>query len=132
MGMFDEVSIEAATPDPEAQGLRFQTKDFDCTMAQYTITADGRLVHHTTRYESVPEHEQPYYGTPEWERGGLVRLFGMLRSVPTGDVEIPHHGDINLYASIGDWNKPDCKWFDYRARFTNGRLESITRVGEDE
>lgn len=47
MGMFDDIICEA--PLPEIPGVphpgdSFQSKDFDCELNRYTITADGKLV----------------------------------------------------------------------------------------
>jgi hypothetical protein len=43
----------------------------------------------------------PYYGTPEWERGGIVRLFGMVREKSARDVILDDfHGDIIFYDSV--------------------------------
>ena len=60
MGMFDEIRCEYPLPDAIVQDETFQTKSFDREMSHYTITADGRLIHHTERWESVPEEERPY------------------------------------------------------------------------
>lgn len=54
MGMFDDITCEHALPgDPQPPGKDFQTKDFDCLMDKYTITADGWLLKDG---ESVPFH----------------------------------------------------------------------------
>src|SRR5690348_10030584 len=48
MGMFDEVICEhplpGTPPDFIEAGHPFQTKDLDCAMDVYQITADGRLM----------------------------------------------------------------------------------------
>lgn len=44
MATFDWVTVEYKLPDPEAQGLYFQTQDFDCTYAEYKIDVDGRFL----------------------------------------------------------------------------------------
>lgn len=45
MGMFDYINVEAALPDgyQDMQHKEFQTKDLECYLLSYTITADGRL-----------------------------------------------------------------------------------------
>lgn len=83
MGMFDDITCEQPLPaEPKPPGTSFQTKDFDCDMDQYTITADGLLLKHG---ESVP-----------------------------------FHGMLNFYTFT-----PDSMWFEYEAKFTDGRLVSI-------
>ncbi len=131
MGMFDELTIEYPFPDPEFQGDTFQTKDLECMMDRYTITADGSLVHHQTHYEDVPEEERPNYGKPEWEKGAFYRAMGMLKVVPDGDVVLSDmHGDIYISASR-DANK-DWRYYQWRVRFTHGKVESITLVDSPE
>src|SRR5919199_863327 len=127
MGLFDEITCKYPLPDPVVQDEIFQTKSFDPIMDRYTITEDGRLILHSVRYESVPEEERPYYGTPEWDKP-LGQLIGFMRSVPTGDVEIPYHGDIVFYTSIGSHEEGTFEWFEYKARFTEGRLQWIKRL----
>lgn len=127
MGMFDYIRCEYPLPIPEMQDRSFQTKFADwCYLDDYTITKDGRLIHHTTRSEVVPEAERPYPNAPE---GSLLGICGMLRRVPTGDVEIPYHGDIVFY----DWRVPGqhTDLVDFVARFTNGRVEWIRVDGEE-
>jgi len=128
MGMFDELRCEFPLPDPIVQDEIFQTKDLERLLDRYTITSDGRLILHQVRYEEVPEKERPYYGTPEWKRGGLIQFLGSLRPVPVGAVEIPFHGDIVFYTFLE--NRPEKEWFEYRARFTDGRLQWIRREEE--
>ena len=44
MGMFDDLRCEVEIPgDPKPQHCHFQTKDFDCFLDKYTITAAGTL-----------------------------------------------------------------------------------------
>ena len=127
MGMFDEIKSEYPLPDSPIQNESFQTKCLDCLMQNYTITADGLLIHHTEKYECVPEEERPYFGKPEWETS-FGKLCGSLKSVPTGDVEIAHHGDVFFYTSTGSGETGDYEWFKYQARFTDGRLQWIKRI----
>ena len=129
MGMFDELHCEFPLPDAVVQNKEFQTKSFECLLDRYTITSDGRLILHQVEYEPVPEEERPHYGTPEWEKNPLAQIMGSLRSVPIGDVEIPFHGDVIFYTSLG--NGPDSERFEYRARFTEGQLQWIKRQREE-
>lgn len=128
MGMFDEIKYEYPLPDATVQDETFQTKSFDRVLTLYTITADGRLIEHTTRMEVVPEAERPHFGMPKWEHDSLYRSIGSLRSVPTGDVVVPHHGDIFFYTSTGSREDGTFEWYEYQARFTEGRLQWVKRV----
>ncbi|MDE2899501.1 MAG: hypothetical protein OXN15_00525 [Chloroflexota bacterium] len=42
MGLFDDVRIECPLPEGYPNAV-YQTKDLDCTLSHYRITADGRL-----------------------------------------------------------------------------------------
>ena len=42
MGMFDDVHVDY--PLPDCSYTEFQTKDLECTLEQYTISADGKLL----------------------------------------------------------------------------------------
>ena len=128
MGMYDNIKCDYPLPDTEVQCEIFQTKDFDCLMEDYTITNEGKLIHHTVRIEEVPEQEREYYGKPEWDEKPFVRMFGCIRSIPAGDVEVPFHGDIYFYTYLGDINSNDKERYEYMAGFTRGLLTSIKRV----
>lgn len=106
----------------------FQTKDFDCLMEHYTITKDGRIVHHTVRMEAVPEEERPYYGKPQWKKGGMYQLAGCMRSVSTGDVYLDITDTIHFYTTVGDVNSNNWDWYEWEAKFVDGKLKSVTRV----
>ena len=108
----------------------FQTKSFHREMDRYTITADGRLIHHITGWESVPEEERPYYGKPEWA-DPLHQAFGSIKTVLMGDVEIPFHGDVYFHTGRGEPQTESFEWFEYQARFTEGKLQWIERVGPE-
>ncbi len=156
MGMFDHVRVHAALPDHAYQDRTFQTKSLECSLSDYTITRDGRLVLREVEWEATPKEEMPYYGTPEWERGGLVRFCGMIREKSARDVILDDfHGDIIFYQTV---NAPDDALFAinfqdgttsvletdgtttpiqpvtvyYKARFTNGWLQWIRRITSEE
>ncbi len=129
MGMFDYICCEYPLPDDPPEWVQrharegvFQTKDTEAQFLEtYTITADGKLIHHAMQYESVPENERPYWGTPEWETSPFSRACGCIRAVPRGDVELSDfHRDLRFYTS-----NDTHEFFEYIARFTNGRLQHL-------
>jgi len=129
MGMFDYVTCEYPLPELDfnivwPKNDPFQTKSFECMMEHYTITKDGRIIHHTVRHESVPEEERPFYGTERWETSTLARFCGAMRSVPTGDVY------LNLTDTIRFYNSKGYEWFEYSATFVDGKLVDIRRVNQ--
>lgn len=128
MGMFDYVRCEYPLPDG-APVDGYQTKDAECwpAMDSYTITAEGRLIHHVDRYEYVPEEERPMYGTPAWEHGGLARLCGMVRRVPVGDEEVPFHGALRFYQESSDG-----QWWNFVALFKRGELIELSGGREED
>jgi hypothetical protein len=108
MGMFDDVYCEADLPPGHPESERsFQTKSLGNCLDRFTITKEGRLILHSVRYESSGK-----------------RGFGMMKSIPTGDVDTEFHGDIELVARVGD------RLVEYAARFTHGTLEWIRPLSE--
>jgi len=83
-------------------------------MEEYTITEDGRLIHHAVAYEMVQKAERPHP-----EAGGLLGLAGSIRRLPKGDVEILVHGDLEFYYD------ENLGWWSYIARFTEERCVRI-------
>ncbi len=132
MGMFDNVRLEYPLPDPEAQGLVFQTKSLDSLLDDFTVTSDGRLILHAVDFETVPEKERPNYGKPEWKHGALSQLMGSIRRVPLGDAEIPYEGDVEIHTSTGSDETGDYRWYEYVIRFEEGRVRWIMRASEVE
>lgn len=118
MGMFDELKCEYLLPDPIVQNKTFQTKSLDRALDNYTITRDGRLILHPARYELESEEEQP----------PGPNVSEMPQAIPEGDAEILYHGDIDFYTSLGTPGDDDYEWFEYKARFAEGRLQWIQRV----
>ena len=156
MGMFDNLRIEAPLPDPELQDRTFQTKSLECCLSDYTITHDGRLVLRHVEWEVTPEEERPFYGTEQWQHGGLFQICGMLREVSSREVTLhDFHGDIVFCTTV---NAPDDAMFAidfrarttavfeadgtttpikpvvvyYKARFADGRLQWIRRITREE
>lgn len=146
MGMFDRLKFSLNHPDfdPAAANIEFQTKDLDCCLDDYEITKEGRLVKHRWDWEQTPENEKPY---PNAE--GIKALFGSLRKKAGSYrvIDLNFHGDINFYGDINsgeirtinietgvDTNHPGPtpEWFEYVARFTEGRLVRLTRILKEE
>ena len=100
MGCFDIIRCQAKIPGAELLGDReFQTTDLGRRMDRFTISEDGRLIHHRTH-----------------------RAFGqpVRQHIAELNVVVPLHRDITLSGETSD-GKYD--WF--VARFTDGRLEWI-------
>jgi hypothetical protein len=102
-----------AAPPPPAKGTEFQTKDTEAQFLEhYTITREGRLIHHTVRYEEVPKAQRPYPDAPD---DSIQAFIGCIRSLPTGEVDTNYHGYLRFheYSDAGEW-------WEYRAKFTDG------------
>jgi hypothetical protein len=115
--MFDELICKMPLPEePRPPKCRvFQTKDLDNLLERYTITTNGRLIHHTVRYEEVAERERPY---PEFP------FIGCMRPIPAGDVDMNYHGMLEFYTY-------DCRTkesWSYKAKFTDGQCVDITCI----
>lgn len=120
MGMFDHVYVEYELPDPEVQFEVFQTKSLDPVMDSYTIDSFGRLIHHVTFWESVPEEKRPYYGTKEWDEYPIFRSFGSINTVHVCDrFMYDFSGEVRFYTNINDY------WYEYIAWFKNGLLSDL-------
>lgn len=128
MGMFDYIRCEYPLPDEGANELEYQTKDTpDQFMEHYLITSDGRLLKTT---ESVAYTEKEYeklepsaWGVRPWFR--RVKI----------EEEVPYHGYIEFYSSnimasgprgVVTANKAEPTWWEYRAKFTDGKLVELT------
>lgn len=129
MGMFDYINCEYNLPDGfDSSGIEFQTKDLGNQLDTYTISADGRLIHHYREWEVTPEAELPYPEMP---------FFGSMREKEGSQkfVDMNYHGSVNFYSSNicgggprGFITENDEKpWTrEYTAKFTDGKLVSIT------
>lgn len=70
-------------------------------------------------WEATREEEMPYYGTEEWERGGIWRVIGLMREKSARDVTLEEfYGDIYFHGTV---NAPDGALFaiDFRADTTS-------------
>lgn len=109
MGLFDEVIIQYPLPAElaEYQNDVYQTKDFDCALLEYVITAEGELIRKNYEYRDLTQEEKDSYNnkffTPIMTRTGKVT-----------EVTLKPHGDYRIY------NKKELF-----VRFTHGRLEEI-------
>lgn len=110
MGMFDYVRCDVPLPDDRAAAEpAFQTKQLYCTMAHFTITANGRLIFRKQTHEALPNLEiRP---------GVFIPQYKLVHEEP---IDMEYHGDIML---CGQATNEQCA--DYVARFTNGTLERI-------
>lgn len=155
MSVYDHIKCYWPLPDAEFPDEEFQTKCLGTWFNDYSITKEGRLIHHTVREESVPEHERPYFNDPRWESDPFLRIVGSGKLIPTGDVDTEYDGLLNFYTSrvwIGDkayrasggdaggtyvlyadGTKKYGRWesFEYLATFSNGQLQKLERVPND-
>lgn len=119
--MFDYIKCELPLPKTDVQppGCVFQTKDTpDQYMTVYTITKDGNLSWRPYLMDEVSKSERPYP-----DDNGLLGLMGSYRRVEGEPENVDFHGDIFFYTS----KEPD-GWFEYRARFTEGRCSKIDLI----
>lgn len=73
MGMFDFIYSQRPLPECELPpGTAFQTKDLDCLLGHYVITAEGRLL----RCRSVDEESVDLVGAVDTEHHGDIRFYG--------------------------------------------------------
>lgn len=121
MGMYDNLIINTdklPVTDAEKKLIgknpNWQTKDFDCDLTEIYITDEGELKINRWSYEEVPKEERRH---PDGE--GLLGLMGSLRRVNERLETIQHHGYVNFYSNIGD------EWYEFFAKFTDGKLVSI-------
>lgn len=75
-------------------------------MDKYVITKEGTLVERF--YSKVGD---------EWQHDR--------------DEPIEFHGILNFYTYTASHQTGDFKWWEYNAKFTDGKLVSITRVDRD-
>ena len=114
MGMFDNLHINTdklPVSDEEKKLIgknpNWQTKDFDCMLTDIYITDEGEL---TIRKFT--------YGWDETQKNGFGTM-GVLTEENVKTETIPHHGYVNFYSTIGK------DWYEFFAKFTNGKLECI-------
>lgn len=100
MGMFDDVRCEMPLPGPvKPKHLSFQTKDFDCVLDLFTITADGTLMRSGGR-TGDSEYAYPFHG--------MLTFY--------------------TYEGGGRKESEDGMWFEYQAKLTDGKCVGIECV----
>lgn len=123
MGMFDNLKISTnKLPLTDSEKLSigenpdWQTKDFECIMSTAEITEDGELKFLNFRYE--------------WDENIKSEMFfltGKMGGLVTKDeqwIELNnYHGYINFYSTVNSI------WYEFNAKFTDGQLLNIERVG---
>ena len=128
MGMFDTILCDYPLPLPELlkkpdlnwSKVDFQTKDLDCAMHVYHITAEGTLE------LEVIDREFIYY-TPEEMRTLQPKPWSTVKEVvvKSKSIErISHHGKVTFYTSIEHTDEEDL-WVDFEATFTYGKIYSV-------
>ena len=115
MSTYDHIRCEMPLPEPQPpEGTVFITRDTPTQFFDdYTITADGRLIHHGT--EEVPDEERSSADLPDILRGSTE----LGRSASERDKEIPYNGDLTFQA-LSSSTSPA-----YVACFIDGRCVRI-------
>lgn len=129
MGMFDTVLINTnRLPLTRAEkkllgdNPEWQTKDWESVLTEIHITDEGEFKVNQWKYEEVPKEERPY---PEAE--GVMSMRGCLRRVDQRLETILYHGYLQFYTGVKD-EQDNHTWFEFSAKFTDGRLVGIKRV----
>jgi chromosome condensin MukBEF MukE localization factor len=92
----------------DLSGLEFQTKDLDREFLDYVIDEDGNLSYTDYEYELV---EAP---------DNFFRF--SMRRINKGVINSNHSGYVKFYG------KPYEIFYIFKAKFTNGKLDTIERV----
>jgi len=124
MRMFDNVKCEYPLPEAprRIQKSNFITKSLINIFDDYTITSEGRLIHHQCTWDIVPEKERPYYGTPEWNDNPVFQIFGSMKRTPIEDVDVKYDGIVTIYTS--DPDNPSVL-YNYELKFVGGTVVDI-------
>lgn len=123
MGMFDTLICEAPLPDgaeiepydDRYDDGAFQTKDLDCGLNTYRITADGRLL--VLHFELVVRDRS---GDASSDAGARHQLPLFERRDERWEPVPDLHGRIRFYGDDVDGH-----WHEYVAKFTDGLLVEI-------
>lgn len=125
MGMYDHFYVKDLSVLPlteREKGLlttetEWQTKSFDCVLAEIYLTANGTLEELGFDYEEVPKEERPY---PDAE--GPIGLCCSFRRINERIEPLAHHGYVNFCTNIKS------HWIEFVAKFTDGKMVHIERV----
>lgn len=104
MGMFDDITVYYPLPGNVPGAIKFQTKDFECLLDKYTVSADGFL--HRTSFDTDK--------TAPFDYTGEVYFY-------TGNVVASGPG---TYTRNGE----DAYWIEYKAIFVHGRLTEVELI----
>lgn len=130
MGMFDDIKCDMPLPNGFT-GQHFQSKDLDCCMDSYHITAGGRLLkRYVDRVEPVSEDQWEHVGATDplrqiWHEQSKTKKVYAWR-------DTNFHGMLNFYTHEGSMGDGTWKWHEYNAKFTDGQLVEITQVPDEE
>jgi hypothetical protein len=128
---FDTLRFDCDFILPSLQEMSFQTKDFFNQLDTYVVSKEGRLFLEKAVFHEVPENKQPYYGTADWYTNPFVRLIGSQEKEVLDAVLIRHDGLVDFTGYIINPNGNDM-FYNFQAGFSNGVLEFITLVDEQE
>lgn len=109
MGMFDDIKCEYPLPGTPLALIvpNFQTKDLECSLDQYEITEDGRLIQTFTSFGAEPQGFVPYTGVINfYNSNGSAGAYGIC------------------FTSKGE----DLESAEYNATFKDGIVTSIEQV----
>lgn len=115
--MFDHIRCEIELPDGVIAGeSEFQTKSLYNALDRFTITKEGRLVHHSATYvwEDAPAEAPP--------SDSILARMPRRKLVDQREIDMEFHGHIRFYGDVEGTRR------DYAARFTHGSVEWIKRV----
>lgn len=110
MGMFDVIHCEyelPGNPPAFAKNAEFQTKDLECLLCRYTITADGRLVQDKqSGWVERNEDSSSFTGTINFYTNNIVAC------------------GPGVYTTNGE----DAVYLAYRATFVDNKLTKIEEI----
>ncbi len=119
--MFDYIKCEYPLPILEMRGRTFQSKSLECLMETYLISKEGRLLEKREIWEKTGKqihNEFLHINEDEY----------VVKETLLDDTN--YHGDVYFY----DFRVPedvDSHLVTFKARFTNGTVESIDEVKEN-
>ena len=113
MGMFDYIRCDYPLPsDPPVDAtINFQTKDFDCLMQQYVITADGKL-------QNITDPDQPLYDSLDED----LSTFSETIEIYTNFFN--DSATTEIYTANGE----DVYYLQYEIAFLNGSVVAIEEI----